>query len=349
MKHYVNFALLISFSALIASAFLRFFLPFSLATTRVHIVFGSLVLFLVGLHLASRLSYFPKMLSQARSVKSSQPKPIRLLLLPTLLCAYLLAASLLDWWPASQLISVGYEARNRSIIFRPEEGTADRALPNRYQVKRQTSDAASILVDIEWGSAFDPNAEFQSPFSKNRPQIAIWAESSAGALVETFFVSEESAFSESYEWAGNERRRVDILPIWRHQFTLASGVEPDGAADTFSGSTPEHSFSIESYLGEEPDGFYLCVEVNAPKDSNDFYHSHQEETAKGYALPGIGQPSTYYSAFIDPTENRSYYLADFVGHGGSASQQSGSIHYDSSQLTTAHDLIEKILVRIQRP
>ena len=59
MKHYVNFGLLFAFAILIVSALLRFFQPFSLVVTRIHIVFGSLVLLLVALHLASRLTYFP--------------------------------------------------------------------------------------------------------------------------------------------------------------------------------------------------------------------------------------------------------------------------------------------------
>ena len=170
-----------------------------------------------------------------------------------------------------------------------------------------------------------------------------------GALIETFFVSEESAFAETVEWDGNERRRVDILPIWRHQFTLVSGVEPDGDIDTYSGATPEHSFSVERYIDEDPEGFYLSVEVNVPNDPNDFYHADQAETADGYTFPGVGQPSIYFSAFIDPSEPKKYYLMEYVGHGGSSSQQSGDIYYDSSHITTARELIEKILVKIERP
>lgn len=347
MKHYVNFALLVAFGILVASALLRFFQPFSLATTRVHIVFGSLVLVLVALHLASRLAYFTRMFRKERSDGLS--RPVRLLVYPVVTCGYLLSASLLDWWPVPQLLALGHEVKQRRIIFRPEDGTAIRPLENRMQLKRLTPDEAAVFVEIEWGSAYDPVAEFPTPFTGARPQIALWAESSVGSLIETFFVSEESAFSESFEWAGNKRRRVDILPIWRHQFTLASGVQPDGDIDTYSGATPEHSFSIEKYLTEDAEGFYLSVEVNAPRDPNDFYHSNQPESSEGYTLPGIGQPSVYYSAFIDPAENKKYYLMEFVGHGGSSSQQSGNIYFDSDHLTTARGLIEKILVRIERP
>lgn len=349
MRHYVNFALLIAFCILVASALLRFFQPFSLAVTSIHIVFGSLVLLLVALHLASRLGYFSKMLRQKKKATASPVKLLRLLLFPLFTCAYLLAASFLSWWPVPQLLGLGYEVKNRSIIFRPEEGSVARPVDRGAQIKRQTGEQSSVFVEIEWGSAYHPVAEFPTPFTGARPQIAIWAESSVGSLIETFFVSEESAFAETFEWDGNERRRVDILPVWRHQFTLASGVEPDGDIDTYSGSTPEHSFSIESYIDEDPEGFYISVEVNVPNDPNEYYHDQQEETADGYTLPGVGQPSVYYSAFIDPSENKNYYLMEFVGHGGSSSQQSGDIYYDSSHLTTVHALIEKILVRIERP
>ena len=349
MKHYVNFALLFAFVILVASALLRFFEPFSLATTRIHILFGAFVLLLVGLHLSSRMGYFSRRLKGVKAASGEQLSSKRLVVLPLITCAYLLAACFLNWWPVPHLIALGYEARNRATIFRPESGTAIRPLEKFTQLKRRTDQEASVFIEIEWGPTYDPVAEFPTPFTGVRPQIAIWSESSVGALIETFFVSEESAFSESFKWAGNERRRVDILPIWRHQFTLASGIEPDGDIDAYSGATPEHSFSIANNLHEDPNGFYISVEANVPSDTNEFYHSKQAETEAGYTLPGIGQPSVFYSAYIYPESPQKYYLMEFVGHGGSSSQQSGEVYYDSSQLTTARNLIEKILVRVERP
>jgi len=347
MKHYVNFGLLFAFIILVISAGLRFLQPFSLVTTRIHIVFGAFVLLLVALHLSSRVSYFAQ---RIRSKSDNGAAPAwRLTALPIVTCAYLAAACFQNWWPVPQLIGGGYEAKNRSIIFRSESGTAIRNLDEDTQLKRASTNEASVMVEIEWGEAFDPDSVFPEAFDGARPQIAVWAESSVGSLIETFFVSEESAFAESFEWAGNERRRVDILPIWRHQFTLASGVEPDGDIDTYSSATPEHSFSIDRYLSEDPEGFYINLEINVPDDPNGFFNSEQDETADGYTLPGIGQPSAFFSAFIDPEEPKKYYLMEYVGHGGSSSQQSGDVYYDSEQITTAKELIEKILVRIERP
>lgn len=345
MKHYVNFGLLFAFTILVISAALRFFEPFSLITTRIHIIFGIFVLLLVALHLAARVKYF----TQRIGGKSNKGSSIKLWLMPVISCTYLVVACFQNWWPVPQLISGGYEAKNRSIIFRSESGTALRNINDKTQLKRASANAASILVEVEWGEGFDIDLLFPDTFNKARPQVAVWAESSVGSLIETFFVSEESAFSESFEWAGNERRRVDILPIWRHQFTLASGVEPDGEIDTYSGATPEHSFSVDRYIDEDPEGFYINLEVNIPNDPNEFYNNDQEESADGYTLPGIGQPSTMFSAFIDPTKNKKYYLMEYVGHGGSSSQQSGDVYYDSQNISTAKNLIEKVLIRIERP
>ena len=350
MRHYVNFTLLFAFTALVASGLLRFFQAFSLATTRIHIVFGSLVLILVGLHLASRLDYFRKMLRGPKEPTSSRPRALPLILLPVLTCVYALTACLLDLWPVPQLLGFSYEAKSRAIIFRPETGTAVRQLEDKsFQLKRQAPDEASVLVDVEWGPQFDSGARFPTSFSDARPQIAIWAESSTGALIETFFVSAESAYSESFNWAGEERRRVDLLPIWRHQFTLASGVEPNGNIDSYSSATPEHSFSVENYLQADANGFYVCIEINVPGDPNDFFHSNQSPESDGYTFPGIGQPSVQFSAYIEPDAAKSYYIMNYVGHGGGSHQPSGGVYFDSSQITTARDLIEKILVRVKRP
>ena len=349
MKHYVNFALLFAFVILVASAFLRFFEPFSLVVTSIHVVFGTLVLILVGMHLVARLGYFKRMLSAPRPAKdkASRGQAGRYVIYTLIPCVYLLLACFFRWKPVPQLLELGHEAKNRAIIFRPESETAIRHLPTKSEIKRQATHQASLMVEIEWGRAFDPEHYF--PGTDGRTQIAVWAETRSGTLIETFFVSETSAYSEDPQWAGNEQARVDILPIWRNQFTLVSGVSPDGEVDTYAGATPDHSFSIQDNLVDEPEGFYLCVEVNAPGDTNPFYHADQPESAPGYTRAGIGQPSVYYSAFIEPQSDQKYYLLELAGQGGSNSQQSGPVYYNLDEITTAREIIEKVLVRVEKP
>jgi len=60
MQHLVNFGLLFCFITLACSGVLSFFQPFSLLTTRIHIVFGFVTTLLVGCHLFGRLRYFKR-------------------------------------------------------------------------------------------------------------------------------------------------------------------------------------------------------------------------------------------------------------------------------------------------
>ena len=55
IRHIANLGLLLSFTTLAVTGVMSFVLPFSITTTRVHIVFGLATLVLVGMHLAGRL------------------------------------------------------------------------------------------------------------------------------------------------------------------------------------------------------------------------------------------------------------------------------------------------------
>ena len=345
MRNLVNFALLGAFTILIASALLSFFAPFDLLTTRVHIVFGTLVLVLVGLHLVERLRYFRQMLRRPKG-DGPRGRGLRLVVLPGVLCGYLLAACVWNWPPVPQLIATGYEARHRAIIFRPERDAVARPVDEGMQMKRRVDEAVGVMVEVDWGEAM--TRYMREAGDGGEAQVAIWAESSTGSLIETFFVSEASAFSEELDWGGQKMRRVEVLPIWRHRFTLASGVEPSGEIDSFSSATPEHSFSVERYLVDDPAGFYVCVEVNIPNDENAVYRADHDEAHERYARPGLGQPSVLYSAYFDPESANRYALLELIGHGGGSNQQDGHVRYDLDGLTTARGLIEKVLVRVDR-
>lgn len=353
MRHFVNLALVPFFLTLVVTGLMRFLLPFSLVTTRIHIISGFAVLVLVGLHLISRTSYFKSIIQSAGNGNNGRGNrnhlSQRTLLSVAGLWIFLFAASLWGLPPASQIIDGSYESRHRATIFRSDPQTVYKPVKEGMRLKRVTDSDASVLLELEWSSHFldqyDQNGDL---FSGSLPQIAIWAESETGTLIETLYLSETAAFSERFQWAGHQQRRVDILPIWRNRFTLTTGIAPDGErAAFFSGATPEHSFSVHNYLKIDSNPFYLYVEINAPGDPNDFFNSEREPDQPGYTKPGIGQPSVLYGAYIEPTQDKQYLLLDLVGHGGSTPND-GSIHYDLEPLSSSKQLIEKILVRVQR-
>jgi hypothetical protein len=357
LRHFVNIALLLFFATLLVSGLLRFLAPFSLVTTRVHIVFGIGVAVLVALHLVERTKYFKQILglgkkrsvSQTKAQASKRQVPLRMLSAVIGLWLVLLVAALWDYPPASSLISLSYESRHRRAIFRPDPKAVFQPVKDGARVKRATASDANLLVELEWGPAFESLYRRASlPFADARPQIAVWAESQNGSLIETLFLSERVAYREQLEWAGHPMRRVHVLPVWRHRYTLKTGVTPDGEIDAYSGATPEHSFSLHNNLKTEGEPFYLYIEINAPKDPNSFFNSEQNSDKPGYMKPGIGQPSVIYGAYIEPKQDKQYLLLDLIGHGGSTNKQDGNIHYETAQLTSAKQLVEKILVRVTR-
>ena len=314
MRHFVNHALLLFFLVLAGSGILSFFEPFKLLTTRIHIVFGFGLVVLVLLHVVDRLRYFKKSFAS----KNKAALPSRHFSAAAGLCAFLLLSSVFNCQPVRGFIDLGYEARNRAIIFRTDEKTVYMPAVDGSMLKHAPGEDTAVLMEIEYGPEFDAGDE---------TQVAVWAENSVGMMIKTFFVSEASAFSEEIPFDGELRRRSEILPVWRHRYTLLSGVDPDGNLDGASGATPDHSFSIEQYLKADSSPFYLYFEINKPGD---------------------GQPSAIFGAYIEVKSAKDYYLLSLVGHGGDGSAMRGHMFYDLEKLTTARELIEKITVRVNR-
>lgn len=317
MRHWVNFGLLFSFLTLAVSGLLAYFQPFSLVTTRVHIVFGLLTLFLVVLHLVSRLPYFKTRITGKQASKS-------LLATTLFIWSSLLALSIYGLWPAKPLMDSSYESRNKAAIVRPSPlaGIADLEDGQRL-VGRKPGEAADTAVSLllRFGDGVDPP-----------PAIAIWAETSTGSMIETLYLDSKLAYSETVDWQGVETRRHHLLPIWRHKYTLVTGIDPSGEIDAFTAATPSHAFTLDQYMDSgSSDSFILCVEVNAVSDADE-----------NYPDPKIGQPSLLYTAFIEKTGRSNYQLLELTAHGGDA-VQSGTLNYDLDNIGSAGQLIDLLL------
>ena len=321
-RHLVNFGLLASFLTLAVSGALAFFRPFSIVTTRVHVVFGLVTFVFVGLHLASRTGYFKRQLTHNSSATASRPLLIGVLVAWLLL----LGVAFLGWTPARFLLGQSYEARHRAEIVRasPLTGFIESARHTRL-VARAPTDDADVGVSLSMGF---PKA------LKTLPSVAIWAETTAGTMIETLYIDPDLAYSDRPEWGGKPTSRHLILPLWRHRYTMVSGIDPTGEVDAISGATKSHSFSLDDYLvlGEEK-SFVLCVEVNAHGDFNESYPDLH-----------IGQPSLLYTALIELDSDQRHALLELTGHGGGA-EKSGAIHYELDGFTSAKELVDLVLAR----
>ena len=322
MRHWVNFGLLFSFLALGVTGVLSFVQPFSLTTTRIHILFGALTLLLVLLHLASRTKYFATKLSG----KTASRKMLATIALAFVL---LLGLAMANLWPVKPLIDASYESRRKAQIVRssPLAGVLDVDPAHRFIAREPSAEADTALsLMVRFGDGLE------SP-----PAMAVWAETKTGTMIETLYLDEELAYGEEVTWHGVATQRHLLLPIWRHRYTVVSGMDPHGVVDAFAGATPEHAFTLDQYLdlGEE-DGFVLCVEVNAVRDPNDAYPD-----------PELGQPSLFYTAFIQPGKGSPYALLERTAHGATAAEN-GGLGYQFDGIDSAMNLIDLLLVKTGR-
>jgi hypothetical protein len=316
----------------------------------VHIIFGFGMLLFVALHLMSRGKYFLGLMKKRRKPSNGSRHPIWLFGSVIIFWGYMLAASIYNWEPVKSIVSASYESQHSREIFRNNARTAYVPLRDGVEVMRVTDKDSILKLELEWGTEFPEMPGDGQPLSENYPQIAIWAEAEDGTVLETLYVSQAAAFSHEIEWGGQTLTRAEVLPIWYARYKNILGQEPAvEELDAVSSATPIRDFSMETYLKFQGQPFSVYVEVNAPNDTNQFFHSDQSESNEGYTRVGIGQPSVIYEAYIFPDDGRGYALMDLSGHSGRSTAEVSQVDYELSDLTTAKHIIEKILLHFDLP
>lgn len=200
------------------------------------------------------------------------------------------------------------------------------------------------------------------------PQMAIWLEDEQGDYLETLFVSKATAsglffggrskdnfktFDKNKDASG-DYKRVNALPVWSHKrgVQYADGLyvppsnQPLPAAIT--GATIIDNFKLHTSI-KSLDKFTLKIEINVAFDDNEFYSEYDfpDDEIFHNGTGQLGQPSIIFSTIIDMEDNKSYYLMDLIGH-GHYSGQDGTVNSDLSTLTTAKQIIERIVVGVKK-
>lgn len=187
---------------------------------------------------------------------------------------------------------------------------------------------------------------------KNPPQVAIWLEDMEGRYLSTVYVTHKIA-TQSWQYSGGNRRK-ESLPHWCH----ACGVKyEDGLylptkkqpfTDGITGATPQGSFDIKLSPAKTLKQFILKVEINHSTDFNEHYPKWAEEGQSNYSggKEGSGQPAIVYAASVDLSSGKKSFDAVLLGH-SSPDGASGSIDNDTSELTTALQIVKRISIRIQ--
>ncbi|MCC9658470.1 hypothetical protein [Rhodopirellula halodulae] len=349
MRHWVNLALLFLFATLVLTGVAVFLLPFSQTTTRLHVVSGIVCVGLVVSHVLGRIPYMKTMVS-------SRAKPIGILtkLSVVLFAGILLAGSLSAWQPSQWVMDQSYEARKRLEIVRASSlaGFVHNTDHSLWVVRQSNSpNSGQLAVHLGFSNSLD-----------KLPVAAVWAESTTGTMIETLYLDESLAYSDSVDSTASSApvRRSDVLPIWRHAYTAVTGIDPDGNLDGMTGATQTHQFALDPYLETgKGNRFVVCVELNQPADPNEHWTDSE-----------WGQPSLLYTALIDVDREMPHAILELTGHGvvtsGSPSdsgedsdtdadaddssfQSAGTIQYDLDSITTARNLVDLFLAKLDRP
>lgn len=324
MRHIVNFGLLFVFLALVTTGVLAFVLPFSIATTRVHIVAGFLLAILVLLHLGGRIPYFRKHFYRKPS-SSVGRLPLTVLFFGVAVLVFL---AWRDVPPVSWLVNLSYESRQRAEIVRTSSlagfgEISDHSFLVGRVSKEDAERGVSLLIRL--------NEELD-----DLPAIAVWAETATGTMIETLYLQQALAYSDEPVWHDIKTARNHILPIWRHRYTMVSGINPDGSEDVVSGATESHSYALDPYLlPDQGNKFVICVEINAHGDTNQKWRDTT-----------VGQPSLLYTAYVKVDEEPRYSILELTGHGGGA-ESSGNVQYDLEGFTSAQHLVDLLLFKLE--
>lgn len=198
------------------------------------------------------------------------------------------------------------------------------------------------------------------------PQIAIWIEDLEGNYLETLFVTNATAkglffggrtkenfkaFDTKNASNGNYRR-VNALPVWSHakgkvySDGMVVPTREDPLPEAISGATPPQSFVLRTSVMEKR-SFVIKLEINVAFDDNEFYSEFDfpDDEVFHNGTGQLGQPSLVYAAEIDLKKGKNYYLMYIQGHGHHSGRQ-GKIETDMSTLTTAIQIVERIVVGI---
>jgi len=340
-RRILSVILLSSSGILVGSGILMYFLPFDKLMASLHTFFALFFIIAIVFHVFNNKVPIKNYLSGKRLkiVKKLQAPIIFFLIVLLAIGVYF------DMPILNRLYAFGNEFRNSQLG--KTEVTFD------YQIidLEETWGHYQISVEVKKGSSFQ------------YPLFAIWLEDTLGNYIETLYISRVIASSTfdygkkvGETWEPDVKRRPEALPYWSHKrgIKAADGLfMPLGDAsdlDGVSGATATSNFQLKTNSDlNNSKNIVILLEVNQSYDWNEFYSSDRFPDDKIYSGSGqVGQPSLIYQAQfheIKP-EAKVHKLMELIGH-GHHSGRNGELFTDLTQITTAKNILERIIVTIQ--
>ena len=333
IRKIASLVLAISFIILLITGLLFFATPYSRVTATLHTFFGWLFTIGVLFHLSKNF----------RNLKGYTNSRI---IYPVLIGVTLLGlGAFLQIPPFRNIMDFGARLKSEGRI---------EINPSQVEV-----------VNMDLSKEIQISIDLKRSVHYWHPQMAVWTENMDGSYRETLFVTEATAkgvffggrnksnfktFDREKSPSG-EFRRVDALPVWSH----SRGVQyEDGMfspsskrplPDAITGATISNDFILNLSMDKQSQ-FVLNLELNVAFDDNEFYSEYDfpQDDVFHNGTGQLGQPSIIYKVHIDMNDDKEYYLMDLKGH-GHHSARDGEIYPDVSSLTTALEIVERIVVK----
>jgi hypothetical protein len=365
-RAFIGSLLLFAFLTLVVTSFLLFTKHHNPRFALVHTLVGFVLILGVLWHLSKN---FRSLLRYLNPLKKYAKKRTISMPIAFLIVGYFVASPYFNLNPAWQVYWFGQSLKasdKQSLNLDKEVKYIQR------NIQPENSQGQTLTLELKKGPYF------------MWPQYAFWLETMEGEFVQPLYVTRKIATNnfinkvvkkdpdqvfDKHIFLGEDtlgfdvfedglapdtkdtRMRPESVPVFLHQLGLQTDngfylpTDSKLVADGFSGATMTDNFIYSIKLSDRLSGQYrVRFEVNHSFDYNEYYSSDRFPNDPIYSGDGYtAQPSVIYQTIIDFGNPSKLLQMEVVGH-GHHSGQNGDVYPDTSKLTTALELVERILV-----
>jgi len=224
--------------------------------------------------------------------------------------------------------------------------------------KKFKDEAVQIITSNFEGKGYALQIEFEKGRSHNYPLMAVWVEDIEGKYIQTLYVAQSVAKGffaygdkSKGKWQPGPIRRPASLPYWAHKRGIkeADGLymptQETPVPDAYTGATPVTNFTLKTKTDSKGlSQFKIMFEINQSWDWNSYWHNSKYPYDNDYQ--SSSQPALVYEVLVDVNENKQAYEMRLIGH-SHWSGKTGALFADLSSITTAKDIVKRIIVRIE--
>lgn len=372
-RPFISIALLLWVMVILVTSVLMFSNPYSNLVAMVHSIIGFGFLAIVLWHIASNLKVLKQYVLPNSPVLWQKNRG--LVLSAFVMCIGVLLLTVLEVKPLKAFHQWGSSLRVGTLANGDHQD-------HKYQVVQLRDPQASFKIDIDVkkGAAYHwpqyaiwleddvgnvVHALYVSnSVATNTYKNTVWLNDSSTIFNSNPFDNKtfvfENVFSEQYdETASNNKSRPESLPVFLHKFERAAQSQANKqppahlALDGYTGATVFDNFVVQQSVNPklrsraEAIGrsiYNIYLEINQAFDFNDYFSSDRFPNDSVYSGDGFnGQPSVIYRASVDFKQPRQHVMMTLQGR-GHHSGKDGAIHADIENLTTALQIIDRVVV-----